>query len=342
LEGDATEEKRSYIVSLAIVAAALPHGQRDDTIKKLLRIANRYPRSALLNNLVLSGDIIGIELVKQGIADVFEAAKQQMWILTERHELRYWLRLLPFTDRPTETFDIVRALPERYRTPAMLEDMLDALGAAPGEDAEDVLFRLAEADPRLYAYDKWRDAVILRGTVSAAVRFIDLVAGGSFGKKSKADQWGISSRIAHLIGEHTALRAHVYDLLENSPTLPGFTFLAQAITENPDVDGLLLLVHTYAHVSRRMIESVVVEHIPSEQWTGAYHIMPTLAAELRRKLLTMTTDGGADDSAARCLTIIDKIRDRYGRPESEPRHPDLASEKTWPVMIPDPDASETW
>jgi hypothetical protein len=65
------------------------------------------------------------------------------------------------------------------------------------------------------------------------------------------------------------------------------------------------------------------------------------AVELRRKLLAMTTDGGSTDFAARCLNLIDKIRDDYGAPESEPRHPDLASGKAWPIMTPDPDSSET-
>ncbi len=76
-------------------------------------------------------------------------------------------------------------------------------------------------------------------------------------------------------------------------------------------------------------------------WKDAYDVLPVPAVELRRKLLVLTTDGGPTDAAARCLNEIDKMRDRYGTPESEPRHPDLASGKAWPIMTPDPDASET-
>jgi hypothetical protein len=32
------------------------------------------------------------------------------------------------------------------------------------------------------------------------------------------------------------------------------------------------------------------------------------------------------------------IRDEHGMPEAEPRHPDLASGKPWPIIQPDPDA----
>jgi len=37
------------------------------------------------------------------------------------------------------------------------------------------------------------------------------------------------------------------------------------------------------------------------------------------------------------LNLIDKTRDDYGTPESEPRHPDLASGKAWPITTLDPE-----
>jgi len=109
---------------------------------------------------------------------------------------------------------------------------------------------------------------------------------------------------------------------------------------------LLLLIkieteHKRSFISWRAIENVVTEHRPSENWKGAYEVVPVPAVELRRKLLAMTTDRGPTDAAARCLNQIDKIRDDYGTPDSEPRHPDLASGKPWPIMMPDPDISET-
>jgi hypothetical protein len=339
-----SEMIKKHAVSLAIEAVALPHGRRDDTIKALLAIAERYPRCMLLKNLVLSGEIIDLDLVKQGIADVFEAARTQAWILTERGELLGWLSLLPFTNRPADAFDIVWALPEQHRTPGALEGAFDAFGLAPGDDAENVLFQLAEADPRLYANYRWRDAVFRRGTLSAARRLVDLAAEGAFNDKSGMDQWNLSTRLASLIGEHAELRSHVYAGLKNGPTSPGFTLLAQAVAENPDADGLLLLIqseilHRRAFASWRMVESVVTKHVPADGLTGAYSVLAVPGVELRRNLLAMTTDGGPTDAAARCLSVIDELRDEYGTPESEPRHPDLGSGKPWPILTPDPDAT---
>jgi hypothetical protein len=146
--------------------------------------------------------------------------------------------------------------------------------------------------------------------------------------------------------EHRELRTHVYHLLKDGASKPGLALLAQAVAEAPDKDGLLLLIkieieHKLSFISYRAIKNVVTEHRPSENWKGAYEVVPVPAVELRRRLLAMTTDGGPKDVAARCLNQIDKIRDEYGTPDFEPRHPDLASGKPWPIMMPDADMGAT-
>ena len=340
-----TEEQKNHAVALGVVAARLPHGQRDATIQKLISLAPRRSRAALLQNLILSGEGIELEMVKNGIAEVFEAARTQSWILSEGYELKDWLRLLPFANPAAEAFAVVRSLPEDQRRVDRLEEMIAGFGAAPGDDAENVLFQLAEADPTLYANRAWRDAAIRRGTLSAARRFVDLVANGVF-EGNGTDHWYLVHQLGGLIGVYPELRTHVYQLLRDSAITLGLALLAQAVAENPDADGLLLLVkieieQKRSFISWRTIENVVTEHVPSEDWKGAYNVVPVPAVELRRKLLAMTTDDGPTDAAARCLNQIDKIRDEYGAPDSEPRHPDLASGKRWPVMMPDPDMSET-
>jgi len=342
---EATEDQKKHAIALGVVAARLPHGQRDATIQKLISLAPRGARAALLQNLILSGESIDIELVKNGLAEVFEAAKAQSWILSENgYELKEWLRLLPFANPPAEAFAVVRGLPDDQRKVDRLEEMIADFGTAPGDDAENVLFQLAEADPKLYASHAWRDAAIRRGTLSAARRFVDLAANGAFEGKG-TDHWHMAHQLSGLIGEHPELRTHVYQLLKDGATTPGLALLAQAVAEAPDADGLLLLIkieieYKRSFISWRTIENVVTEHVPSENWKGAYNVVPVPAVELRRQLLAMTTDGGPTDAAARCLNQIDKIRDDYGTPDSEPRHPDLASGKRWPVMMPDPDMRE--
>ena len=141
------------------------------------------------------------------------------------------------------------------------------------------------------------------------------------------------------------MRSYVRDLLKDGPKTKSLEFLAHAIAEHPDADDLIMLIESEIKTGRsivglRFIESVVTAHMPSEHWQGASEIVPIPAVKLRRKLLALTTNGRTDDPAARCLNSIDKIRDLHGAPETEPRHPDLASCRPWPILTPDPDAED--
>jgi len=335
----ASEQQRKHAVILGIIAARLPHGQRDATIQKLISMAPRRSRAALLQALILSGEAIDAEIVKDGIAEMYKAAETQTWILHDGWELKDWLRLLPFTNHPDEALAVVHGLPKDHRRFDYLEGLITAFAKAPGDDPENVLFQLAEADPKLYESYRWREAALGRGTVSAARRFIDLAASGSFEKDGVSDRWHVAREIGGLIAGFPEVRDRVYVLLDNGTTTPGLALLAQAVAESPDVDGLLLLIRMEdnrkgSYLSWRIVESVITNHVPSEDWKGAYNIVPVPAVALRKKLLAMTTDGESGDAAARCLRLIDELRDQHGTPDSEPRHPDLESGKTWPILIP--------
>ena len=147
----------------------------------------------------------------------------------------------------------------------------------------------------------------------------------------------MSRHVASLMDRYPELRRHVYRTLHSVPPPPGLSVLAQAVAENPDADGLMLLIQLEIELDRTFasqitIERVVTEQVPSDSWKGSYHMVPVPCVDLRRRIFAMTTDGGPNDIAARYLTEIDKMRDSYGVSLSEPRHPGIASGKAWPII----------
>lgn len=339
---DATSWQKMLGVELGIVASQLPHGRRDSTIQKLIALAPRRVRANLLLGLVLSGEDINIGVVADGIAETFEAAKTETWILTESgsYELKAWLRLLPFVDRPAEAIAILRGMHSVQRGPHFLSEMVEAIAYAPSEEAEELLFKLAEDNLDFYENHHWRTIAMRLGSLSSAHRVIDLAGNGVF---SGMGAWSLARELANLIAVHPELRTHTYSLLTGSPTSRGFALLASAVAENPDEAGLLLLTRLEIDqkrslLGRRTVEMATTEHVPSESWEGAYNVVPIPAVELRRSLFSMTTDGGTSDVAARLLGEIDLVRDEYGVPEAEPRHPDLASGRPWPILTAAPRA----
>jgi hypothetical protein len=132
-----------------------------------------------------------------------------------------------------EVLDVVRALPESQHTADRLEVIINGLSTAPGSDAEQVLFKLAEADPRLYASYTWREAVMNQSSVTAALNLLHLAAQGAFAKET--DSWQIAQKLGGLMTEYPELRAQVYQLLKNGISDPGLALLARAVVEAPDV-----------------------------------------------------------------------------------------------------------
>lgn len=330
---DANDEQKELAGKLGTVGSRLPHGQRNALINKLIDQLPRQGRYRLFLNLILSGAEVDTQYIANGIADTFEAAKKDTWILTQGdgYELREWLQLLPYTNNPEQILEIVRNLPTDQRNPKILESIVRGLDETPSKNAEEVLFKLAEEDPRFYENHTWRDTALKLGTLSSALRIIDLTASGVL-DSTRLDSWHWSRQLAALIAEFPEVRKYVYSLLAKQPISKSTGILLRAVSEAPDVEGLLLLVsieskYRMSVLNRHTIQIAVTENIPIEGWKNAYNIVPIAVPELRQKLLAMGTD-----VAIRCLNTIDRIRDEYGMPLSESRHPDLGSGKSWPIM----------
>ena len=339
IEGANADQQR-LAVALGARAVRLPHGKWRGVATQLLALAPRHARCTLLLNLCLSGEVLASDEVARGIADTQEAAKTQAWILSQSdgYELRQWLQLLPFTESPLPGLDLLTTLPDSFRRPRMLEDVVFACGGLAGEEGALCLLRLAELVPAFYSDHSWHRTMFLQASVSPNVahQLVDLAAHGAFEQK-QPDRWFIAREFAALLEAHPDVRSHAYALLADGPATEGLVLLAEAVSEAPDMHGLLLLVRAEMlmrrnFASHRAVEHVATERVPSRDWSGAFEVLPTPVVKLRRELLAMCTDGGPSDVAARCLREIDAIRDTHGLPEAEPRHPDFASGVRWPFV----------
>jgi len=236
----ASNEQKKLAVELGIVASQLPHGQRDGTIQKLIALAPRRARAGLLLSLVLSGEVIDAKVVADGIAETFEEAKTETWILTQSdgYELKVWLSLLPFVNRLSVTLAVVYGMLPAQREPGFLEEMVGAFADSPSDQAEEVLFKLAEEDARFYANYRWRATALRLGTRSSARRILDLTAHGEFESRS-TDSWHLGRELGSMLNAYPDLRAHVHGLLKDGPTSPGLATLAQRIARIGSLGAML-------------------------------------------------------------------------------------------------------
>ena len=85
---------------------------------------------------------------------------------------------------------------------------------------------------------------------------------------------------------------------------------------------------------KQAIENHVTCKEPVDEEIRSYHIVPSSAFKLRRQLLEISAnDQERNEAAKSVLEWIDELRDEYGRPDDEPRHPCLESGIPWPLNI---------
>ena len=81
---------------------------------------------------------------------------------------------------------------------------------------------------------------------------------------------------------------------------------------------------------RTAIENVALRRQSTPSLPGTYKLYSVPIPELRKKLFELI-EGEDSHLAYESLTLIDEIRDEYGRADLEPRHPDIETGRSWPL-----------
>jgi len=135
---------------------------------------------------------------------------------------------------------------------------------------KNVLFQLAEADPKLYGNHAWRDAVYTprHDNIRPEICRLSSERVHSRARKRTAGTW--LANLVVLIGEYSELRTYVYQLLKDDAT-PGIAMLAKSSCRSSPMRTVLLaarqieIEHKHPFDSWSSIERVVTEHRPSEE-----------------------------------------------------------------------------
>lgn len=194
---------------------------------------------------------------------------------------------------------------------------------------------------RWIAESEWLDGLIERGTASSLRIALEVICAYTpSGARDRLDSWGVSRKISASLRKHPEVKAEFLEKYRSLPALPGKAIAARIIAESGDPDGVLLLVQQYAAAGGTLdgllssgLRNAAVGQRPSEELIGSDELFSVALPELRKALFDMTKgEGAAASLAIASLIEIDELRDHYGQPESEPRHPDIASNRPWPII----------
>lgn len=114
-----------------------------------------------------------------------------------------------------------------------------------------------------------------------------------------------------------------------------------ALAEAPTSDDLLLMIELYAADGKpfdgtmgHVVRKLALAEQAHDEWGGSYELVPEQLNGLRKELFTMTaSESPAAPLASACLDTIGAIRDEYGAPKDERRHPDIGSDRPWLLPV---------
>ncbi|BAV97962.1 NACHT domain-containing protein [Lysobacter enzymogenes] len=339
-----TENERQHAIRLAALAFRMPCGDISALVRRLIDLAAPLSlQRDLYMALALSGERLQADEIQSCIRALLTEAEVNPWVLGNHHSVFFsWVELLAFSERPAAMLEQIAALEQPYlKQPYQLRGLLMALGASVESDVEGVLLQFAALIPGLAKQYEWLSALRTRGTETSGRAVLEMLRDGALGNLQNRDNEAFGAYLAQLAKSHPDFRAEMMRLLEN----PGEGIVApvieRALRMLPDIESILALVHYYARMGQSgnglymSIKEVVVDERPSTQFSGAIVLFPVPADDLRRRLftlgLTQTDEAGV---AKQCLALIDSIRDDYGYPELEARHPDIQSGQPWPLLAP--------
>jgi hypothetical protein len=227
----------------------MPYRDKTELIEALLGLPRPLTEKlALLTVLVQAGETLDAEILLAGLRELLEAAIKDRWRLDEdRGELGSWLELFPFSDRPEAILDAIDVLDAEFSRPWRLRRVLEALRDSPDSRCEQVLGALAQRDPRVFAEYEWANALIKRGTPSAAFMLIAAVREGKpLPRGQSLDTWSISERLAPLFRADPGARAELVRQYEAERNGPAKDLLEAIVAKIGDPDALMKIVRSYA------------------------------------------------------------------------------------------------
>lgn len=321
--------------ALARIALALPHRRDPDLIETLLGLSlGFWSKLDLLSALVRTGETLTADTVRQAVA-LFHSETGSHFHELDRmqHALDQTLALFVFADVPGDLLPALAALEPFQRRPYALSRLLDALGASPRAEATVLLEALARTDSAFVDDHGWRAAVLKRGTEAAAAILLPLIEEGLVGAWRFDGGLQDTGPIAERLRSHPDTIGPVWDLYQRT----GHVLLRRALVHAGRAEIVTALIAADAargrgfdHDLEDAVYQMAVTHRPYGD-TTSYEIVPVEAAAFRAGLFHQALEGGAAGAlAATVLDHLDALRDDYGAPQGEPRHPDLATGRPWP------------
>jgi hypothetical protein len=326
--------------SMASAATLLPHGDKTGILERLL--AGPLPASnayGLLSHMAMGGIIVKAGDVLVGLESALAENKNHSWLNEQDAEaLVRWLELFLCSDRPMTLFAAIDKMPEALTTTGWrMRSILRFLPVTADREAPDILRALVVRFPELTDQHELRLA-LLRLPLEIQLEMMLDIAGGKIGGRRKLE--GTLYRFPELDHERltSADIGRVVQRFRDEAEGPGKVLLSQILLATNDQEIFLMLAKDASGRAAAggqlpwLLRHLLHDRVGIDGSQVHYELIPRDSSRLRAGLflMTLSQDKELSSFGARCLTIVDEIREEEGTSGTEPRHPDIATGSPWP------------
>ena len=339
---------RGMIFDLASAVADTEYGNRIAVLEKVISLKGDNRKYACIVKLLQRGERISSSVIKPCYEQALQEWKDQHWEQDDKWFIvGQWLELLALSDNPIEVVDLVKDLPDKIKLRRGLVGLLMALQYSPSKGVENTLIALTETIPSLQADIEWFRAICHQGS-EASHEFLysilwDPIKTKRFATSGHLDEV-FANTMAKILRNNPKIKKDFIVKLSTPlapPTIEVLGYIIQQLIDDEEIMSaslkLLWNKKNMPYSLKQAIENHVTCKEPVDEESlsfHSYHIVPSSAFKLRRQLLEISvSDPERNEAAKGILEWIDELRDEYGRPDDEPRHPCLESGISWPLSI---------
>ena len=330
-------ESRGRVFEMVQSGSRLPHQQHWPFIECVVESANARTAGDILNMVGWSGRKLPMDLILKGAAKLMKEAETHSWLLSSERDGQQWLKLSAFAENSLVVFDVLKLLPESFREQDNMKTFVQWLGAMTPPNGDIVLDTLAKQDSNWLKNLEWRkaaerfDSVVLRKRIAAAA-----LSGKAEGVRYQGDPSG--AYLQSLVRKDEIIRKQFLDALISTDQNVAAR-AASTLVWSGDTELFLAALDAAEQLNEfpaswRLVSSLVSSRRQDPNWANSYVEVPKDATFFRAELLKRVYTSSKKIALLSLSTLrdIDAIRRESGAPSSEPRHPEIESKLTWPVL----------
>lgn len=336
--GDANSITRAF--QLAGPVTLMNYGDHGPS---LLAMIEAGKENALLRDFCKAftarGETLPAHIVRDGIAAGTAALAAMKWVHDNEYwRVEDWLRLIAFADDAHAALPVSGDLPAELRRHYRLLDLVHSLGYSNSPTAVRALVALLQQSPDLFR-NGWPEAMARIGTAEAGMALLETVVAAPDDATGWRDTSALRSALGAALAKSPEARAQAKRWLSELNHPGKRAAIADAIAQTMDENEAIELLSLAASASGSAIARVLVDRLehtavlrlPVEGMVDTFELESAPLPNLRRAAFHQLLELPEATPIRACLQAIDHLRDRYGKPLTEPNHPDIGTGMPWPT-----------